>query len=200
MKTTFSVIKIIQLLPGLFALTAIFYNYTKYRLRIKIVLFLIIGGCLLFLFTHEEQKKAIERKERQYEAMQAHRERKELDKQLKDVKDKLESGGGELADYLRYISLHFDKLNMEISSFRLLFRKDFILDYFTDVDKIPAYFNLEEWKEAEKRIYHRNVQRIKGDFSARNMFSRVDSSLQELKEAREKLVQAKEREFSNKKQ
>jgi len=123
-----------------------------------------------------------------------------VNEKMDELDKKEEKGPLDDIDYLRYISLNLEKLNINMNMIRRTYKRDFILDYFIDVAKIPDYFNLDEWKETETMIYRRTTDSINGDFNSRGMF---DSGLykklmEDFKKEREKLIKAKEREFENK--
>lgn len=144
--------------------------------------------------------QVVEKKQKEYTDYIASMERQGIQKEIKSLKAKEKKGLLENSDYLRYISLRLEELSHSLRSIGRAHRRDFILDYFTDVAKIPTYFNFEEWKETEAMIYQKAVNYINADFSARgiaNSGMRI-KLLEDFKKEREKLVKAKGREFGSK--
>ena len=105
-------------------------------------------------------------------------------------------------DRLRYGIMQLDDINHHL---RTIARNstsyhNFILLYFEQVEKIPHFFNQNEWEDSELEIYDSMVNRINEYFNLAGMFksSTREKLIALLKKEREKLLIAKRREFVNK--
>lgn len=105
-------------------------------------------------------------------------------------------------DRLRYGIMQLDEINHHL---RTIARNstsyhNFILLYFEQVEKIPHFFNQNEWEDSELEIYDSMVNRINEYFNLAGMFksSTREKLIALLKKEREKLLIAKRREFANK--
>ncbi len=78
----------------------------------------------------------------------------------------------------------------------LLTDKDWITIYYNAVDKIPVYFTTEEWRDSERLIYKDLLEEINGQFSMRGTEGSRIIALENFEEERNKLLQAKRREFN----
>lgn len=175
---------------------AILYN-PRFRLRRKLLFFILGLSALSYSLWYQETEKYREKIRQEMKDLTLNKNLEKINKSFEDYKKKEQEGLLQGSDYLRYITLYLEKLDINISGIRRLFRKDFILDYFTDIEKIPNYLTFEEWKDIEGRVYQRNVDRIKGDFNARGLsLSNAEPHLTELKEVRDKVLKAKEEDLS----
>jgi hypothetical protein len=100
-------------------------------------------------------------------------------------------------DYNLDIVLKLDELNRNIELIRRTYRKDFIIFYYEDIEKIPDYFNYKEWEESEQIIYTKIKNLIIGDFSSRGHPSGSEKTIGELDKEREKVKEAKKRLLEN---
>ncbi len=194
MKVLFYFSTVYLAIIGIFAL---FYNFTERKLRFKLFLIVLAISALLFSLWYDNKEKALEKQDRDISETTTRQKLDKVDNQLAELKEKENKSPLQEDDYLRYICLYLDRIDINLSGISRNFRKDFALDYFSDLEKIPKYFNFEEWKNTESKIYERNIEKIKGDFSSRGMSSNVEPYLNELKENRERVSRAKERELSN---
>lgn len=101
-------------------------------------------------------------------------------------------------DYLRYATMQIDDINHNL---RILAQNsssyhNFVLLYFEQVEKIPGFFNQNEWEESELEIYNFLVNMINEYFISASGIRKEQLAL--LKKERGKLLTAKKREFVNK--
>jgi len=71
--------------------------------------------------------------------------------------------------------------------------REWLIDYYDSISKIPDYFTAEEWEETEKEIYDNIVREVNENFSARGIHrSGVrEKVLGVLEKERRKLLKAK---------
>jgi hypothetical protein len=105
-------------------------------------------------------------------------------------------------DYLRYGIMHIDEISrhMKAISLNTSFSQSYIMLYFEQVEKIPRFYNQNEWENSESEIYSSMKNRINRYFNFQGSFNssiRVEK-LELLKKERTKLITAKRREFTNK--
>ena len=105
-------------------------------------------------------------------------------------------------DRLRYGIMQLDEISrhMKTISLNTSFSQSFIMLYFEQVEKIPRFYNQNEWENSESEIYSSMENRINRYFNFQGSFN---SSIREkqlalLKKEREKLLIAKRREFTDK--
>lgn len=105
-------------------------------------------------------------------------------------------------DRLRYGIMQLDEINRHLKTIALnsSISQNFILLYFEQVEKIPRFFNQNEWKDCEFEIYNSMVNRLNRYFNLGGSFksSIREKELELLRKEREKLLTAKKREFKNK--
>ena len=111
------------------------------------------------------------------------------------MKQKEQKGLFTEADYGRYIALHLENINLSLRRLNSKNMRERITTYYEEVNKIPVYFNSQEWKESEKFIYDSMLDEINGDFNSRNMFDSGlrTKALEIFNKERNRLIQAKER-------
>lgn len=102
-------------------------------------------------------------------------------------------------DRLRYGIMQLDEINRHLKTIALnsSISQNFILLYFEQAEKIPHFFNQNEWENSESKIYNSLVNGLNRYFNLGGSFK---SSIREkqlilLKKEREKLLTAKKREF-----
>ncbi len=93
------------------------------------------------------------------------------------------------------ISKNLDEIKEKMSD-KLLTDKDWITIYYNTVEKIPVYFTPKEWKDSERLLYEHLLEEINGQFSMRGTEGSRISTIENFKKERNKLLQAKEREFN----
>lgn len=185
---------------ALLGILAFFLDYPKFPNIVKWILGIIAVSAVVFSLWYEYQEKIGEQKEKEFSEMIESSERREISKNLEELKRKDEKGLLSGTDYLRYVSLYLEKMDINLQSLNLKIRKDFLLDYYTDIEKIPSYFNIEEWKESAELIYRKTIDRINGDFNVRGMYDSGmrEKLLKDFEKEHSKLIQAKEREYKEK--
>ena len=105
-------------------------------------------------------------------------------------------------DYLRYGMMQIDDINFNLSiiSRNSTIHHNFVLLYFEQVEKIPQFYDQNEWVESESEIYHSLEKKIKNHYESRGLtesgFPKEQLAL--LKKERDRLLTAKRREFANK--
>ena len=105
-------------------------------------------------------------------------------------------------DRLRYGIMQLDEINHHLgtvarnSSVYL----NFVLLYFEQVEKIPQFYDQNEWSQSESEIYHSLEGKIKNHYESRGLSASglPKKQLELLKKERVKLITAKRREFANK--
>lgn len=187
---------ITTLFLGAIGLSSVFKNYTKLKKWEKILLFFLGLFCLVYSLFYQEVEKHIQSLNEQRKALSQEMRLDEINKGIDALAKKDKEGLLSNEDYLRYVSLNLESLNMNLSIIRRTFKKDFSLDYISDIEKIPAYLDLGEWKEIEQGIYQKTIQRIKGDFADRNISNGSERYLIELANIRTLIMRAKERVLS----
>lgn len=75
-------------------------------------------------------------------------------------------------DYLRYGMMQIDDINhnLRIISRNSSINHNFVLLYFEQVEKIPHFFNQNEWEDSESRIYNSMVNRLNRYFNLGGAF------------------------------
>jgi hypothetical protein len=121
-----------------------------------------------------------------------------ISKDIKELKEKEKKGLLTDNDYSLYIARYLESIDHTLKYSHGKNTREWVTTYYEQVKKIPEYFTFEEWKESEKFIYDSMVNEINGHFAARGTF---DSGmrpklLERFKKERERLLQAKEREFN----
>jgi len=90
--------------------------------------------------------------------------------------------------------------NLSIISRNSTIHHNFVLLYFEQVEKIPQFYDQNEWVESESEIYHSLEKKIKNHYESRGLtesgFPKEQLAL--LKKERDRLLTAKRREFANK--
>ena len=105
-------------------------------------------------------------------------------------------------DYLRYGIMQLDEINHHLgtvarnSSVYL----NFVSLYFEQVEKIPQFYDQNEWSQSESKIYLSLEKKIKNHYESRGLSASglPREQLELLKKEREKLLISKRREFTNK--
>jgi len=72
--------------------------------------------------------------------------------------------------------------------------------YYEQVEKIPQFYDQNEWAQSESELYHSLEKKIKNHYESRGLSASgfPKEQLERLKKEREKLLTAKKREFANK--
>ncbi len=105
-------------------------------------------------------------------------------------------------DYLRYGMMQIDDINhnLRIISLNSSVYLNFVLLYFKQVEKIPQFYNQNEWVESESEIYHSLEKKISNHYESRGLSASglPKEQLELLKKERVRLITAKKREFISK--
>ncbi len=121
----------------------------------------------------------------------------EIKGKLDDLKEKEKRGIFKDTDYLNRIALELDAMNLNLDKREPIIKEQYLTIYFEEVEKIPSFYNLDEWKDTEALLFNRILQQLKGYFNARGMFSsgEMQAIEKEFNKEREKYIIAKERAF-----
>lgn len=163
--------------------------------------FTILIVCLLFqgwYFYKDKQAEYYKNREDAYYQSENLRKQDKISNDINEMKQKEQKGLFTEADYGRYIALHLENINLSLRRLNSKNMRERITIYYEEVNKIPVYFNSQEWKESEKFIYDSMLDEINGDFSSRNMFDSGlrTKALEIFNKERNRLIQAKERELT----
>jgi hypothetical protein len=181
-------------------------DQSKLTLKFKIITSIFIGVSVAITIIKQEIDKKKEKQLREEE----HFDRQEiksgvniLTKQQRIEKIEERENLKTTQDYLRYGMMQIDDINHNL---RIIARNssiyhNFLLLYFEQIEKIPHFFNQNEWEDSESSIYNSMVNRLNGYFNLGGAFrsSVREKELEALQKEREKLLIAKRREFTNKK-
>ncbi len=172
----------------------------KLKKGIKTTLFIAILICLAFQGYYGLSEKKKEDYRNFLKGLNQNtilRKTNQLSEDFKEFKEKEEKGTLTSNDYDRYIVHYLEMINLTLKRFDWKNTREWVTTYYDEVDRIPSYFTFQEWKESEKFIYDSMVNEINGNFASRNISKhRRIERLETFKKERDKLVQAKEREFS----
>jgi len=170
------------------------------RKLITIPLLIAIIGCLFFQgwygIKEKEKSDARDQSDDFYKSQSSRREQEAL-RALDEMKEKEKKGLLTDADYGRYIALYLENINLTLKNINSKNTRERVEFYYEAVDKIPVYFSPDEWRESETFIYNSMIEEINGHFASRNIRGGIrDKVLKTFKEERERLLKAKEREFT----
>jgi len=105
-------------------------------------------------------------------------------------------------DYLRYGIMQLDEMNHHLGTVarNLSVYLNFVSLYFEQVEKIPQFYDQNEWIQSESEIYHSLEKKIRNHYESRGLSASglPKEQLELLKKERTKLITAKRREFTNK--
>ena len=167
--------------------------------RVKISFFIIVVTCLSYqgIYTWIEKQESInageEIKNSQDEIIAGQYGLSGTMRRVEGAVDNLkESEEKDLLknDPLTYISLELTNIKNELSWMRRKSFRELVSTYYDEVNKIPVYFNSQEWVEAEKFIYAEIAKSIGS--RARNREHKQEMFV-DFKQIHDSLVQAKER-------
>jgi len=174
-------------------------------LKLKIITSILLGISVLILIV----KQVLDKKKEEHIQEEEYFDRQEIKSGVNSLSNQQRIEETEkrenlktTKDYLRYGMMQVDDINHNL---RIIARNssiyhNFLLLYFEQIEKIPRFFNQNEWEDSELEIYNSMVNRINEYFNLAGMF---ESSIRKkqialLKKEREKLLIAKRREFTNK--
>lgn len=170
-------------------------------LKCKIVTSILLGISVLILIAKQVLDKKKEEQKHEEESI----DRQEIKSGVNSLSDKQKNQEMEkrenlktTEDYLRYGSMQIDDINHYL---RILAQNsssyyNFVLLYFEQVEKIPHFFDQNEWEESELEIYNFLVNMINEYLISASGIREKELAL--LKKEREKLLTAKKREFAHK--
>ena len=181
-------------------------DQSKLTLKFKIITSIFIGVSVAITIIKQE----LDKKKEEHIQEEEYVDRQEiksgvnsLTKQQRIEKIEERENLKTTQDYLRYGMMQVDDINHNL---RVIARnssiyRNFLLLYFEQVEKIPHFFNQNEWESSESEIYNSLVNKINDDFESRGLFKSGlrEKQLALLKKERDRLLVAKRREFENKK-
>jgi len=105
-------------------------------------------------------------------------------------------------DRLRYGIMQLDEINHHLGTVARNFSVylNFVSLYFEQVEKIPQFYDQNEWIQSESEIYHSLEKKIRNHYESRGLSASglPKEQLELLKKERIKLVIAKRRDFTDK--
>jgi len=105
-------------------------------------------------------------------------------------------------DYLRYGIMQLDEINHHLGTVarNSSISQNFILLYFEQVEKIPQFYDQNEWSQSESKIFLSLERKIKNHYESRGLSASglPKEQLELLKKERDRLLTAKRREFADK--
>lgn len=190
----------------------VFYGCTPFlldqsilTLKFKIVTSILLGISVAILIIKQilDKKKEEQKQEEEYfdrqeiksgvNSLNSKQRIQEIEK-----REKLKT----TEDYLRYGMMQIDDINhnLKIISLNSSVYLNFISIYFEQVEKIPQFYNQNEWTQSESEVYHSLEKKIKNHYESRGLSASglPRGQLELLKKERIKLVTAKRREFTDK--
>ena len=184
---------------GVVSLILSIWSSGKFYKPWRILFFLLVVSCLAFqtYFGYSEKKAAdlSERRNGLFQDQSLYRQ-SEISQDIKELKEKDKKGLLTDVDYDRYIALYLENISLTLKQLDRNNLREWTGIYFDNVDKIPKYYTYEEWKESEKFIYSSILNEIIGSFASRNIQGGGrDKVIQDFKDARNRLLTAKDREF-----
>ena len=173
----------------------------KFKKAYKNLSFLLIVICLIFQFWYGlQEKRKADYKDRRNEFTQDELSRKQtkISENIEELKEKEKKGLLTDTDYSRYIAYHLENINLTLQRNEWKNMREWVTTYYDEVNKIPSYFLLDDWKESEKFIHESFIDEINGNFNSRNMYNggvRL-KVLETFNKERDRLLASKEKEFN----
>jgi len=182
---------------GIISAAISFIPSEKISKGIKIILFVAIILCLMIQAWYGWNDKKSSDIKAFKDAMyqdESLRGQVSISKDIKELKDKEKKGLLSGDDYSLYIARYLESIDQTLKFRDGKNTREWITLYYSEVEKIPAYFGLQDWKEAEKLIYNSMVNEINGHFAARGTFDSGmrPKALETFKAERERVIKAKE--------
>jgi len=174
-------------------------------LKLKIITSILLGISVLILIV----KQILDKKKDEQLQEEESFDRQEMKSGINTLSNQKRIEGIEkrenlktTQDYLRYGMMQIDDINhnLKIISLNSSVYLNFISLYFEQVEKIPQFYDQNEWSLSESEIYHSLEKKIKNHYESRGLSESgfPKEQLELLKKEREKLLTAKKREFANK--
>ena len=173
----------------------------KFKKAYKNLSFLLIVICLIFQFWYGlQEKRKADYKDRLNEFTQDELSRKQtkISENIEELKEKEKKGLLKDTDYSRYIAYHLENINLTLQRNEWKNMREWVTTYYDEVNKIPSYFLLDDWKDSEKFIHESFIDEINGNFNSRNMYNggvRL-KVLETFNKERDRLLASKEKEFN----
>lgn len=163
----------------------------------KTVLFFVIAVCLLFQGWYGWQEKKSSDLKAFKDALyqdESLRGQVSISQDIKELKEKEKKGLLSESDYSLYIARYLESIDQTLKFRDGKNTREWVTTYYDEVSKIPSYFSIADWKEAEKLIYDSMVNEINGHFAARGTFDSGmrPKALETFKTERERVIKAKE--------
>lgn len=182
-----------------------YFDTSQLTLNFKIVTFIFLGISIAITIA----KKELEKKKKEQLQEEESFDRQEIKSGVNSLRNQQRIEEAEKGknletteDYLRYGMMQIDDINhnLRIISLNSSVYLNFVLLYFKQVEKIPQFYNQNEWVESESEIYHSLEKKISNHYESRGLSASglPKEQLELLKKEREKLLKAKRREFANK--
>ena len=164
---------------------------------IKTILFFVIAVCLLFQGWYGWQEKKSSDLKAFKDALyqdESLRGQVSISQDIKELKEKEKKGLLSESDYSLYIARYLESIDQTLKFRDGKNTREWVTTYYDEVSKIPSYFSIADWKEAEKLIYDSMVNEINGHFAARGTFDSGmrPKALEIFKTERERVIKAKE--------
>jgi len=182
-----------------------YFDQSTLTLNFKIVTSIFVGVAVVITIV----KQVLDKKKEEQKQEEEYFDRQEIKSGVNGLKNQQRNQEMEkrenlktTKDYLRYGMMQIDDINhnLRIISLNSSIYLNFVLLYFEQVEKIPQFYDQNEWVESESEIYHSLEKKIKNHYESRGLtesgFPKEQLIL--LKKEREKLLIAKRREFTNK--
>ena len=163
----------------------------------KTILFFVIAVCLLFQGWYGWQEKKSSDLKAFKDALyqdESLRGQVSISQDIKELKEKEKKGLLSESDYSLYIARYLESIDQTLKFRDGKNTREWVTTYYDEVSKIPSYFSIADWKEAEKLIYDSMVNEINGHFAARGTFDSGmrPKALGTFKTERERVIKAKE--------
>lgn len=168
----------------------------KMHKSIKILLFILILLCLVFQsFYGWKEKTSADKKDFRDALYQDESLRRQfsISEDIKRLRDKENKGLLTDNEYSLYIARYLESIDNTLKFKDGRNIREWITLYYSEVDKIPSFYSLEDWKEAENLIYANMLNEINGQFASRGTFNSGmrPKLLEQFKAERERLLKEK---------
>lgn len=184
---------------------AFLLDQSTITLNLKIITSTLLGISVLILIVKQvlDKKKEEQKQEEEYFDRQEIKSGvNSLSSQQRIEETEKRENLKTTKDYLRYGMMQIDDINhnLKIISLNSSVYLNFVSLYFEQVEKIPQFYDQNEWAQSESEIYHSLEKKIKNHYESRGLSTSglPKEQLELLKKEREKLLTAKRREFANK--
>ena len=182
-----------------------FFGQSTLTLNFKIVTSIFVGVSVAITIVKQVLDKKEERQKQEEESF----DRQEIksgvnslsnQQRMQEIekREKLKT----TEDYLRYGIMQLDEINHHLGTVarNSSISQNFILLYFEQVEKIPQFYDQNEWSQSESEIYLSLEKKIKNHYESRGLSASglPKEQLASLKKERNRLLTAKRREFANK--